>query len=82
MESGVFERVQEYLTLIGRMELLTCSATQTSFTRIRDQANKVSFFQQSIIAKKSNFINLGPSMTLFMVTVAFKPHSASSSRLL
>jgi F-BAR and double SH3 domains protein len=43
MESGVFERVQEYLTLIGRMELLTCSATQTSFTRIRDQANKVSF---------------------------------------
>jgi len=42
MESGVFERVQEYLTLIGRMELLTCSATQTSFTRIRDQANKVS----------------------------------------
>ncbi|XP_065334083.1 protein nervous wreck isoform X1 [Cloeon dipterum] len=41
MESGVFERVQEYLTLIGRMELLTCSATQTSFTRIRDQANKL-----------------------------------------
>ncbi|KAF4529897.1 hypothetical protein B566_EDAN018136, partial [Ephemera danica] len=41
MESQVFEHVQEYLTLIGRTELLTCSATQTSFTRIRDQAKKL-----------------------------------------
>jgi hypothetical protein len=38
----VYEKVAEYLTLIGRTELLTCSATQTSFTRIRDQAQQVS----------------------------------------
>lgn len=41
MENGVYEKVAEYLMLIGRTELLTCSATQTSFTRIRDQAQQV-----------------------------------------
>lgn len=41
MENSVYERVAEYLTLIARTELLTCSATQTSFTRIRDQAQQV-----------------------------------------
>ncbi|KAI5730318.1 hypothetical protein M8J76_012361 [Diaphorina citri] len=41
MEANVFDRVSEYLTLISRTELLTCSAHQTSFTRIRDQANQL-----------------------------------------
>ena len=41
MESSVYEKVAEYLMLIGRTELLTCSATQTSFTRIRDQAQQL-----------------------------------------
>uniref|UniRef100_A0A8D8YCV8 F-BAR and double SH3 domains protein 2 n=1 Tax=Cacopsylla melanoneura TaxID=428564 RepID=A0A8D8YCV8_9HEMI len=41
MEANVYERVSEYLTLISRTELLTCSAHQTSFTRIRDQANQL-----------------------------------------
>ncbi|XP_046390282.1 protein nervous wreck isoform X1 [Ischnura elegans] len=38
MEAGVYDRVAEYLTLIGRTELLTCHAMQTSFGRIKDQA--------------------------------------------
>lgn len=42
MEANVYDRVSEYLTLIGRTELLTCSATQNSFTRIRDQAQQLS----------------------------------------
>lgn len=42
MEANVFEKVAGYLTLIGRTELLTCTATQTSFTRIRDQSQQVS----------------------------------------
>lgn len=41
MENSVYERVADYLTLVARTELLTCSATQTSFTRIRDQAQQV-----------------------------------------
>ncbi|XP_069671228.1 protein nervous wreck isoform X2 [Periplaneta americana] len=41
MENSVYEKVAEYLMLIGRTELLTCSATQTSFTRIRDQAQQL-----------------------------------------
>ncbi|XP_021936314.1 F-BAR and double SH3 domains protein 2 isoform X2 [Zootermopsis nevadensis] len=41
MENNVYEKVAEYLMLIGRTELLTCSATQTSFTRIRDQAQQL-----------------------------------------
>lgn len=41
MESGVFEKVAEYLTLMGRTELLTCSATQNSFGKIRDQAQQL-----------------------------------------
>jgi hypothetical protein len=42
MENSVYEKVAEYFMLMGRTELLTCSATQTSFTRIRDQALQVS----------------------------------------
>jgi len=42
MESNVYEKVAEYLLLVGRTELFTCSATQMSFGRIRDQALQVS----------------------------------------
>lgn len=41
MENYVFERIADYLTLMGRTELLTCSATQHSFTKIRDQAHQL-----------------------------------------
>nr|BAK22648.1 nervous wreck L [Bombyx mori] len=41
MESSVYEKVSEYLTLMGRTELLTCSATQHSFGKIRDQAQQL-----------------------------------------
>ncbi|XP_011299377.1 FCH and double SH3 domains protein 2 isoform X3 [Fopius arisanus] len=41
LEQGVYDKVQEYLTLMGRTELLTCMATQNSFTTIRDQAQQL-----------------------------------------
>ncbi|XP_048488427.1 protein nervous wreck isoform X4 [Plutella xylostella] len=41
MESSVYDKVAEYLTLMGRTELLTCSATQHSFGKIRDQAQQL-----------------------------------------
>lgn len=41
MEQGVYDKVAEYLTLMGRTELLTCLATQNSFGKIRDQAQQV-----------------------------------------
>lgn len=41
MENYVFERIADYLTLMGRTELLTCSATQNSFGKIRDQAQQL-----------------------------------------
>lgn len=41
MENYVYERVADYLTLMGRTELLTCSATQHSFGKIRDQAQQL-----------------------------------------
>ncbi|KAL3284906.1 hypothetical protein HHI36_019040 [Cryptolaemus montrouzieri] len=41
MESGVYEKVAEYLTLMGRTELLTCSAMQNSYSIIRDQAKQL-----------------------------------------
>ena len=41
MEGDTYEKIGEYLTLIGRTELLTCSAEQTSFTKVRDQAQAV-----------------------------------------
>ncbi|KAF6200570.1 hypothetical protein GE061_005013, partial [Apolygus lucorum] len=42
MESGVYERVADYLMLISRTELLTCTATQTSFNRIKEQSAQLS----------------------------------------
>lgn len=41
LESYVYERVADYLALIGRTELLTCSAMQNSFGKIRDQAQQL-----------------------------------------
>ncbi|KPJ00593.1 FCH and double SH3 domains protein 2 [Papilio xuthus] len=41
MEASVYEKVSEFLTLMGRTELLTCSATQHSFGKIRDQAQQL-----------------------------------------
>lgn len=41
MESNVFDKIAEYLTLMGRTELLTCSAMQNSFGIIRDQAKQL-----------------------------------------
>lgn len=41
MEGYVYERVADFLALIGRAELMTCSATQNSFSKIRDQANQL-----------------------------------------
>ncbi|XP_043248241.1 protein nervous wreck isoform X1 [Colletes gigas] len=41
LEQGVYDKVTEYLTLMGRTELLTCLATQNSFTKIRDQAQQL-----------------------------------------
>ncbi|XP_044014210.1 protein nervous wreck isoform X1 [Aphidius gifuensis] len=41
IEQGVYDKVQEYLTLMGRTELLTCMATQNSFGIIRDQAQQL-----------------------------------------
>lgn len=41
LEHGVYEKVTEYLTLMGRTELLTCIATQNSFGKIRDQAQQL-----------------------------------------
>lgn len=41
MESFVYDRVAEYLSLMGRTELLTCSAMQNSFSTIRDQAKQL-----------------------------------------
>ncbi|KAG6799652.1 hypothetical protein HZU73_05033 [Apis mellifera caucasica] len=40
LEQGVYDKVAEYLTLMGRTELLTCLATQNSFGKIRDQAQQ------------------------------------------
>lgn len=41
LEGDVYDKLKEYLTILGRTELLTCSAAQNSFTKIRDQAQKV-----------------------------------------
>lgn len=41
LEAEVYEKLKEYLTIIGRTELLTCSAAQNSFSKIRDQAQMV-----------------------------------------
>ncbi|GAB1867811.1 FCH and double SH3 domains protein 2 [Camponotus japonicus] len=41
LEHGVYDKVTEYLTLMGRTELLTCVATQNSFGKIRDQAQQL-----------------------------------------
>lgn len=49
LEQGVYEKVAEYLTLIGRTELLTCLATQNSFGKIRDQAQQVGIYSVLIL---------------------------------
>ena len=38
----MYDKVAEYLTLLARTELLTCSATQVSYTKIKEQSQTVS----------------------------------------
>lgn len=41
MEGGLYEKMSEYLGTLARTELLTCSALQNSFTKIKDQAEGI-----------------------------------------
>ncbi|CAG9767480.1 unnamed protein product [Ceutorhynchus assimilis] len=41
MESGVYDKVAEYLSLMGRTELLTCKALENSFTTLLNQAKQL-----------------------------------------
>nr|CAB3517506.1 unnamed protein product [Spodoptera littoralis] len=49
MEAAVYEKVSEFLTFMGRTELLTCSATQHSFGKIRDQAQQLPGLQPAML---------------------------------
>ncbi|XP_035709024.1 protein nervous wreck-like isoform X3 [Folsomia candida] len=42
LEAEVYSKLKEYLTVLSRTELLTCSAAQNSFSKIRDQAQRLS----------------------------------------
>ncbi|XP_064117381.1 protein nervous wreck-like isoform X7 [Macrobrachium nipponense] len=41
MECDMYDKVAEYLSLMSRTELLTCSASQASYNKIREQASTV-----------------------------------------
>ncbi|KAK7086069.1 F-BAR and double SH3 domains protein 2, partial [Halocaridina rubra] len=41
MECEMYDKVAEYLTLMSRTELLTCSASQASYNKIKEQASTV-----------------------------------------
>lgn len=58
LEQGVYDKVAEYLTLMGRTELLTCLATQNSFGKIRDQAQQVS--RELKLVKRFYIANVPP----------------------
>lgn len=57
LEQGVYEKVAEYLTLMGRTELLTCLATQNSYGKIRDQAQQVLKINRQYTSEKYNEYN-------------------------
>lgn len=46
MEHNVYEKVQEYLALLSKIELLTCTVVHNSFKKVRDQAQQVSIIIQ------------------------------------
>nr|XP_045612891.1 protein nervous wreck-like [Procambarus clarkii] len=41
LECDMYDKVAEYLTLMSRTELLTCSASQSSFNKIKEQATTI-----------------------------------------
>lgn len=45
MEHNVYEKVQEYLALLSKIELLTCTVVHNSFKKVRDQAQQVSIYK-------------------------------------
>ncbi|XP_025408787.1 F-BAR and double SH3 domains protein 2 isoform X2 [Sipha flava] len=42
MEHNVYEKVQEYLALLSKIELLTCTVVHNSFKKVRHQAQQLS----------------------------------------
>jgi len=42
LDGGMYEKLSEYFSIISRTELITCSAWQNSYGKIREQANSMS----------------------------------------
>ena len=42
MEFGIYEKMSEYFATLARTELLTCSALQSSYNKLKDQSESVS----------------------------------------
>jgi len=42
LDGGMYEKLSEYFSIISRTELITCSAWQNSYGKIKDQANSMS----------------------------------------
>ncbi|XP_050521812.1 protein nervous wreck [Daktulosphaira vitifoliae] len=42
MENNVYEKVQEYLSLLSKIELITCTVVHNSFKKVKDQAQQLS----------------------------------------
>ena len=42
MEFGIYEKMSEYFATLARTELLTCSALQSSYSKLKDQSESVS----------------------------------------
>lgn len=38
LDGGMYEKIAEYFSILSRTELITCSASQNSFTKIRDHS--------------------------------------------
>lgn len=55
MEHNVYEKVQEYLALLSKIELLTCTVVHNSFKKVRDQAQQVSTSKDSVGKKRRRF---------------------------
>ena len=49
LDGGMYEKLSEYFSIISRTELITCSAWQNSYGKIKDQANSVIGFSNFVI---------------------------------
>ena len=67
LDGGMYEKIAEYFSILSRTELITCSASQNSFTKIRDHSATVTNANKNLLSYKCGRSSLILELIAFQI---------------